>query len=78
MNGCSLTRGRVIPASTRLKSGVSSLPKARYPFSSRPVVPYTPMPTGTRPWGRPASQTVSHTLAPCSIGTYSSQPRSPT
>src|SRR5882672_3390963 len=35
----SLTRGAVMPASTTLYSVSSSLPCARYPFSSRPVVP---------------------------------------
>ena len=42
------------------------------------MVPYTPMPAGTIPCGSPASATMSHSRAPCSIGTYSSQPRSPT
>src|SRR5688500_9199277 len=36
------------------------------------------MPAGTVPCGCPASQTMSHKRAPWSIGTYSSQPRSPT
>src|SRR5438034_2882897 len=36
------------------------------------------MPHAARPCGRPASQSASHNLRPCSIGTYSSQPRSPT
>ncbi len=39
MNGSAFTRGLVIPASTGSYSGVSSAPKARYPFSSRAVVP---------------------------------------
>src|SRR5436190_23015802 len=36
------------------------------------------MPAGTTPCGRPASHTTSQSSAPFSIGTYSSQPRSPT
>ena len=70
--------GLVIPASTGSYSGVSSAPKARYPFSSRAVVPYTPMPTGTSPCGPPTSRSRSHTCPACSVGTCSSQPYSPT
>src|ERR671936_221187 len=36
------------------------------------------MPAGTMPCAPPASATRSHRRAPCSSGTYSSQPRSPT
>src|ERR1700756_2623016 len=36
------------------------------------------MPHATSPQGRPASHSVSHSLSPCSMGTYSSHPRSPT
>jgi hypothetical protein len=39
MNGAAFTFGLARPASTGLYSGVSSAPKARYPFSSRAVVP---------------------------------------
>ncbi len=35
-------------------------------------------PDGTMPYRRPACHNVSHRRAPCSIGTYSSQPSSPT
>src|SRR6266849_3003590 len=36
------------------------------------------MPQAARPCGRPASHSVSHSRRPCSTGTYSSHPRSPT
>src|SRR5260221_613383 len=36
------------------------------------------MPAGTIPCGRPASHTTYHNRPPSPIGTYSSQPRSPT
>src|ERR1700730_13826093 len=36
------------------------------------------MPAGTIPCGCPASHTAFHSFAPSPIGTYSSQPRSPT
>src|SRR5581483_2968818 len=36
------------------------------------------MPTGTMPNFCPASYTMSHNRAPCSNGTYNSQPSSPT
>ena len=78
MKSADFTLGRVIPASTGLYSPVSSAPNARYPFSSRPVVPYTPIPTGTSPCGRPAASSRSHRCPACSAGTCSSQPNSPT
>ena len=33
------------------------------------VVPYTPMPQGARACGLPASQRMSHSISPCSMGT---------
>ena len=78
MNGSAFTLGLAMPASTGLYSGVSSAPKARYPFSSRAVVPYTPIPTGTSPCGCPASYSRSHRCPAWSAGTCSSQPNSPT
>ncbi|CAB5021852.1 unannotated protein [freshwater metagenome] len=78
MKSASFTFLVLMPASTTLYSVSSSAPWARYDFSRRPVVPYTPIPTGIRPCDWPGSQSMSQSRAPCSIGTYSSQPRSPT
>src|SRR5947209_12159636 len=42
------------------------------------ALPISPMPQAARPWGLPASHSASQSFSPCSTGTYSSHPRSPT